>query len=83
MKFNKFDGSYSCWVPYFCVGCKNLGKHKEGVPTCNAYPSGIPVKVWRNENPLNNLCEGGNGYHYEDAEFNESKLEGFELMIDE
>lgn len=49
MSFNKLDDDYTSWVPMYCITCKHLRGYVSGIPTCHAFPSGIPVEIWRDK----------------------------------
>lgn len=83
MKFNKLDGPYSGFVPFYCMDCKHLGKYKESVPTCSAYPDGIPVDIWKNEDSSNNLCKGGNGFVFEEVHLYEEDMLNLPELIED
>ena len=50
-------------VGYNCDKCKHQTELKGYIPTCKAFPEGIPNTIY--DRPLNSIEECANGYKYE------------------
>lgn len=50
-------------VGYSCDKCKHQTELKGYIPTCKAFPEGIPNTIY--DRPLNSREECANGYKYE------------------
>ena len=50
-----------------CLYCKNyIGRTKDGIHTCKAFPEGIPKEVFWNKIDHKNSIAGDNGILYEE-----------------
>ncbi|MBP9890050.1 MAG: hypothetical protein KBF93_27370 [Leptospiraceae bacterium] len=54
-------------LPYPCVNCIHYDK-VEGWYNCQAFPNGIPEKIYINENDHTSPYPGDNGIQYEPIE---------------